>query len=381
MLITLPAKYLMLMGTIIVVGIVLLYALLMLRRRLKKRRVGRFIVNAGLSLWMIAAFLTMVELGFAAFYDTTDSFNRTNVSRRWFNQHIEPNKRALEFSSGNGVFYRAAEPFPTEPPEEHHVCFMGDSFTFGHGIVDVSKRFSDQMGENLKRSRPGEFKVSNLSMPGTDLFWVEGLIHQLVADNYKVDSAVYVICLNDIEAFSDDHMSFYKDIGKMDPKFILFRETYFFNLLYYRMNTFSRPEVRDYYAFVKDYYAGDPWTTMSGKLTRTADLCRENGCEFKVVVFPFLHNCGEDYPFRDVHKQIVSFCNENEITVFDLEPLFRQHAGERLTVNPFDAHPNEHAHALAAKAIEDALFKTVEPEDAAEPTEQATKLQEATSGE
>lgn len=356
MFLTLPIKYLVLMGTILFVGIILLIILLKLRRKLKARPVGRILANAGLSLWMIAAALTMIELGFAGFYDTTDSFNRTNVSRRWFNRHIEGHKRALQFQSGQGEFYRADEPFPTRPTDEHHVCFLGDSFTFGHGIVDVKNRFSDRVSASLKKSRPGEFHVSNLSLPGTDLYWVTGLLEQLFADDYKVDSAVYVICLNDIETFSRNHLSVYKDIGELDPSFILFRDTYFFNLLYFRLNTFRRPEIRDYYSFVKEYYAGEPWVKMSNKLTQTAELCRQNDCEFKVVVFPFLHNCGPGYPFEDVHKSIVAHCKDNGIEVVDLEPMFREHSDERLTVNPFDAHPNEYSHGLAAQAIEDGLF-------------------------
>jgi len=360
MFLTLPLHYLLLMGSIIVVGVIALFGLLALRRRVKKRPIGRIVVNAGLSMWMVAALLTLIELGFAGFYDQTDSFNRTNVSRRWFQRHIENHKRSLTFESGQGVQYRAAEPFPQRPTDEHHICMMGDSFTFGHGIVDVANRFSDQLKTRLDKSRAGDFQVSNLSMPGTDLYWVHGLLDQLFQDGYKIDSAVYVVCLNDIETFTDDHMSVYKDIGQLDPSFPLFRDTYFFNLVYFRMNQFQRPEIRDYYSFVKDYYDGKPWQRMSARLVEAADLCRKNNCEFRVVVFPFLHNIGEDYPFCSAHASIVSQCEQNQIPVLDLEPLFRAHADERLTVNPLDAHPNERAHALAAEAIEEAFFSDLQ---------------------
>ena len=45
-------------------------------------------VNAGLSLWMGLALLTCVELYFALVYDASDSFNMTNVSRKWFALHV-----------------------------------------------------------------------------------------------------------------------------------------------------------------------------------------------------------------------------------------------------------------------------------------------------
>jgi hypothetical protein len=43
--------------------------------------------------------------------------------------------------------------------------------------------------------------------------------------------------------------------------------------------------------------------------------------------------------------------------VLDLWPVLKPHLGEGLTVNRFDAHPNERAHALAAEAIERELLR------------------------
>ncbi len=71
-----------------------------------------------------------------------------------------------------------------------------------------------------------------------------------------------------------------------------------------------------------------------------------------MVIFPFVREVGEDYPFRAAHAQIVEFCKAEKIPVLDLEPVFRRHAGESLVVSRFDAHPNERAHAIAAEAIE-----------------------------
>jgi hypothetical protein len=42
--------------------------------------------------------------------------------------------------------------------------------------------------------------------------------------------------------------------------------------------------------------------------------------------------------------------------VLDLEPVFREHPRENLTVNRYDAHPNERAHEIAADAIYNKLL-------------------------
>jgi hypothetical protein len=160
------------------------------------------------------------------------------------------------------------------------------------------------------------------------------------------------MCLNDIEGFAPATAGFYQELGAHEPEFFLFRETYFLNLAYFRVVQFTRPEVRDYYSFVRDYYEGEPWQRMREMLADVSAMCRRQQVEFRVVIFPFLHNLGPDYPFRGVHEQIVAACVEEEIPVLDLAPVLAPHVTEGLRVNRFDAHPNERAHALAAQAIE-----------------------------
>jgi lysophospholipase L1-like esterase len=66
--------------------------------------------------------------------------------------------------------------------------------------------------------------------------------------------------------------------------------------------------------------------------------------------------------FHDARAKLREFCDAEKIPLLDLEPVFRKHAGENLTVSRFDAHPNVQAHAIAAEAIEkDLLSDLVRP--------------------
>ena len=116
------------------------------------------------------------------------------------------------------------------------------------------------------------------------------------------------------------------------------------------------PDVKNYYSFVKEYYAGEPWLRMQLKLDAIHQLCRDNDIELRIVVFPFMHNLGPDYDFHHVHTQFVTYCQEAKISVLDLEPVLAPHVDEGLTVSMFDAHPNERAHELAAEAIRKSLL-------------------------
>jgi hypothetical protein len=351
----LPYEYLVAMSLWLAGGVLALVGLLRLRRRWRNRPKRVRWVHVLLSLWMLLAALTGIELYFAVIYDASDSFNMTNVSRKWFRRHVASRERTLEIDPTlqAGVIYRDDVPFPAEvAADQHHICFVGDSFTFGHGVPDVADRFSNRVRAGLERQAPGRYLVSNLAKAGADLRWVELLIETLLQSELRVDEFVYVICLNDIETFESGFDSFYSDLDAHGPSFFLFRDTYFFNLAYFRFQQFTLPEVRNYYSFVREFYAGPAWDRMRDKLTSVAAMCERQGVGFRVVVFPFLHNLGPDYPFAGVHEQIGSACDEAGIPALDLAPALEPHVDEGLMVNRFDAHPNERAHALAAEAIQ-----------------------------
>lgn len=309
----------------------------------RKKRIDRLLV-----LWLLLALATLPELGFALLYDTTDSFSLTNTSTRWYEMHVNANQAG----------YRDRLEFPPAlAAGQRHICFAGDSFTFGHGVADVGDRFSDRVAEALESKQPGRFRVSNVGLPGLELRQLNDLLaNDVLKLDPKIDVLVYTIVLNDIEFFDPRTARHYEDINRSQPQFFLFRDTYFYNFLYFRSMQFTQPEVRDYYAYLQESYAGPPWQSMQQALGNLAMICSAHGIELRIVIFPFLHNLGPDYPFLDAHREIAEHCQRIGIPLLDLEPVFRERAGEDLVVNRFDAHPNERAHAIAAEAIEGRLL-------------------------
>lgn len=332
-------------------GAVAFWGLLKHRRRL--RRLGRpqRWSNLLLSLWLFLALLTMAELYFALLFDATDSFNRSNVSRIWFKRHVESEQKVLEL--GNvGITYRDDQIFPRPIPEEKkHICFVGDSFTFGHGVADVSDRFTNRIRAELASRFGEEYLITNLSAPGTDLNWADALLRELVENEVKIDTLVYVFCPNDIEVYHEDHMKNIEALGQLEPECPLLKHTYFFNLLYYRIQMATRPAAREYYGYLADYYTGEPWERMQNQFEEVAAFCKARKIEFKVVIFPFLQNLGQESTFDHARKVVREFCREQGVLVLDLHDTLSEHAEENLTVSRFDAHPNARAHELAAEAI------------------------------
>lgn len=320
-----------------------------LRRLLFARREARTLparlrwINLGLSVWMLLAMLTAVEMYFSLVYDQSDSFNMTNVSRRWFARHVVKN------SAG---FRDDRELEKAAPPGVHRVWFTGDSFTYAHGIKNTADRFSNLVGAALERNHPGKFQVSNVADAGINIAQVENLIRLHLENGYRLDTLVYVMCLNDIEPYVDERGERYLHLGEPGAP-VFFRDTYFFNLLWFRIRLAMEPKVRDYYGDMAEaYQEGEPLRRFLRKLDDLQQTCASHRVDLRVVIFPFLHNLAGDYPFAAGHQRVVDRCHELQIPVLDLAPVLKPYLAEGLVVNRFDAHPNELAHRLAAEAME-----------------------------
>ncbi len=338
-------------------GLALAVRMLLMIRRSGREKNGRMtLANAGLSLWLLLTVFTLTELGFAIGYDRTDSFSMSNVSRKWYRKYAGREEKWVQWGSGEAIAYRDDRPFPKVIPDgAKHISFLGDSFTYGHGINYSADRFSNLVGSQLAAESPGGFVVTNLSRPGADLFWGEAWLKVVFEAGVRVDVVVFALNLNDIESFHSDFGTQFSKIERTRPDFFLFRDSYFFNLIYFRLRQARLPQLQKYYDFVREYYSGEPWVAMQAKLRDLKKLCSDNGCEFRIVIFPFLHDLDGDYSFGHAHAKIGDFCRGAEIPVLDLLPVLQPHAQEGLVVSPFDAHPNERANRYAAEAIRDWL--------------------------
>lgn len=340
-----PDDWLVAMGVWLFAMSVAVWVLLRLRQRNRGRKVATRAVHAGLSLWMLLAVLTGCELAFALCVDQSDSFNMTNVSKRWMQRHVD--------AQTNAFGMRDVREFPeTVSDGVHRICFIGDSFTVGHGVDDPADRFTDLTYDRLERAHPGRYTVSNLASPGLEVSMVRARVQELFLQGFQVDTLIYVVCLNDVEGYDRDRTeAAIRELQRTEPKSYLFKHTYFFNWLYYRYVQATNPAAVEYFPHLAEAWRSEPSTWFAYELELMAKSCRDANAEFRVVVFPFMVDLGEDYPFRHAHEEIVARCREKNISVLDLLPMMQTHANESLRVSRFDSHPNERAHAIAAEAI------------------------------
>jgi lysophospholipase L1-like esterase len=342
--------YLLSMSVWVIALFAAFYGLLRYRQSCRQKSRRLWPANAGLSLLMLLAAITAGELGFACFADFSDTFNITNVSKRWLAIHID-NER-------NNEGFRDRNPFQKYvSPGQKRIVFLGDSFTAGHGIKNIDDRFTDRIAAWLEEKRPGKYVVANLGEPGYEVSMIEGLAKALLFKQHDdVSMIVYIYNINDIEGYDPRTQESLGQIYTAEPRNLLFRDTYLLNFLYFRYVQFRYAKGTSYYASLAESYRTTPWEGLRAKLSQLHRDCVEAHVDFRMVLFPFMQNLGPDYPFREADAKLVAFCKSEKIPVLDLEPVFREHANESLTVSRFDAHPNEQAHAIAADAIEKGLL-------------------------
>jgi hypothetical protein len=308
----------------------------------KKLRWAKILLGNLLVFVFVGSLVVLLgEVYFRFCYDTTDSFTLTKTSARWFKRYYRLNNVGVRDNQD----YISLAP----APGQRRVTFIGDSFTVGHGLRNVDDRFANRI-----RHQHPEWEVHVMAKLGLDSGAELRLMKQLVEGNYEFDQVVLVYCLNDIDDVTPEWNERYAKINKrlrrQRPSF-LFEHSFLLNTIYYRMWMFAFPEISDYYRCDREAYAGAPWEAHTPRLKAMRDLVRSHGGQLSVVTFPFLHLIGPNYEFRAVHRQLNDFWRSIEVQHLDLLPVLAPYPPRKLTVNRYDAHPNEFANALAADSI------------------------------
>lgn len=335
--------------------------------------------------------------------DATDSFGLSKTHRRWMERHWRTNNVGVR--DDLDYFDYVA------PGKTRRLTFLGDSFTAGHGVADVERRFANL----IRRERP-DWEVHAIARNGNDtrhqldtlasllripydggrdlrltldpsgrivvgvdaagrrilgrapssevvlreppegkvpgrLVHVADPEHRLYG-GYEFDRVVWVYVLNDIVDIVPEWGRILDRVYRESQPGWLGRESYVFNTWHYRIFAARDPDVSRYYAFTADAYRedGPVWREQTERMRLVLALVTTGGGRLSVVTFPYLDRLGAGYECRPAHALLDRFWREAGVPHLDLLPLFEQ-AGGALTVGARDPHPNERAHRIAADAI------------------------------
>jgi hypothetical protein len=255
-------------------------------------------------------------------------------------------------------------------PNAVRILFLGDSFTFGHGIRKGSDRFTDilQARLNAASGADARYYVYNAGVPGTEPSrWIEYLMKLLPSFRPQVVFAVFF--LRDGTAICTSLACHKEKIAELRNRYadtFLYKHVYSYRIVADRLmaNAFNR-----YYEnLINEAYLGTPeeqtvWRAQQESLRRISRICKQAGIYFHLVIFPVLMNL-HNYPFLRVEREIEGFARDDSIPVFSLREAFVGRTEADLWVARGDQHPNELGHRIAAEALY-ALVKRVAASHAA----------------
>ncbi len=93
------------------------------------------------------------------------------------------------------------------------------------------------------------------------------------------------------------------------------------------------------------------WESSKEALQNIQSLCRERNIPFLIILYPWLVQLDENYPFKPVHEKLSQFCHQQEIPFLDLFPYYKGYSAKELWVGRTDSHPNVQGQEIAAKAV------------------------------
>jgi hypothetical protein len=254
----------------------------------------------------------------------------------------------------NSLGWRDVEHAIAKPPGNFRVLGLGDSYLWGQGVHREDIVLT-KLGQRLAAVAPNRtIETINAARSGSNT------VGQLASLNqrglaFDPDLVILHFVPNDVEESPDDPR----------PKIDFFRD---YTAIYQtpdRLSEFSNlwSWVRQRFlawfrarAYVRDSVASfdvssSKWQTARRALLGMRDALRDRDIPLLVVIFPFFHDLDGDYPFAPIHDVVREFCESNDIAVLDLRESYRGYRGPELWVHSTDQHPNERAHAIAAKAV------------------------------
>jgi hypothetical protein len=255
----------------------------------------------------------------------------------------------------NSAGWRDLEHSIETPDATFRILGLGDSYLWGQGV-----RYQDIVLTRLGRALDGladgitvETINTGISAFNTaderDLLAERGLA-------YDPDLVILFFVLNDVEPdTSRRHQPMiefflnYTAITQQQDRLSRYSHLWGWArqrvLLARRADSYIRQSIT---SFVEDE---SKWRQSRHALDDIHRMTRARDIPLLVSIFPFFHDLDGDYPFQIVHDVVRTYCESQGIAVIDLRDAYREYRGPELWVHPIDQHPNEIAHAVAAKAI------------------------------
>jgi len=250
----------------------------------------------------------------------------------------------------NSTGFRDEEFQLEKPAGEFRVLAIGDSFTYGSGVLmeDAWPHVLERrLGESGRKVQVINCGFAAGYSPASYETWLEsdGLL-------LEPDLVVIGFCLNDMGANNgnDVPMLSYKTVSTAG---------YSLALIDHFMTAWENREAKnhppDFAAIVKE--RPKAWIATQAGLRNMKRILDEKQIPLVIAVIPMVSQLDRDpYPYEVLHVMINDFCRSNELLCVDTKSAFIGKNEVDLWVHPTDQHPNPEGQQM----IGDGVFEFLE---------------------
>lgn len=295
--------------------------------------------------------------GFVLFEGGARMFYKAPWHERLIAEQSKSLRRPYEM---NRFGFRDVDYPVTKPARTYRILVLGDSFTFGGGVPDREDIFPEIIEKRLNALDFGKkierVEVLNTGIPGSVTEdWLAVAKH--IWHYFEPDAVLIVYFLRDgistasIPGFFDKIRA---GITTANRESFLYRNLYTARVL---KNRLDKRRISEHYTrqFVLSYLGDQQqtarWKRSQSTLLSIRDYARQRSADVGFVIFPILVQLDKDYPFLGICEHIEAFTRHHAMPTHNLLSAFLKFRGPELWVSPYNQHPNEKAHLIAAESL------------------------------
>lgn len=231
------------------------------------------------------------------------------------------------------------EPVPPKQPGEFRIVVLGDSFTVSAG-VDFARIWTTLLRERLSA------RVVNLGVGGYNVVQYAMVLHEV---GLALQPDMVLVALYPDNDFSTDNHDANRRVAMGElperPRLAWYENAYVYRAYLAGLHARLRAWGSGKRAAVDSH----GWQRNVGALLAIAQTARREKLPLAVVLLPRTWDLEGQRP---LFRRIEGVCREHELRCWNLlEPFIARAAGEKLRLNPLDAHPNEKYNALVADEL------------------------------
>ena len=272
---------------------------------------------------------------------------------------LEPFSEDYAFDARhNSQGFRTPEYTTAKPPETFRIVVIGDSFTWGQGVM-LEDTFSFQLSELLKKNPNKKFSIEVIALGVRGSRLIDNFIRlQAHAKDLNPDLIIIQFLQNDLEYYSSCKYLIPKGFAGSLFR-VLSRFNYLRKILLYFSNTNTQKKLHDPKLF--------EWNFFVSVLENLNQWKKQNNAELFFISFPSLgaYKNGIDFSeyaakgdftfFQDVALSQISKSGFDTLNLFE---TYKKHAERNdLFVSDTDSHPSAFAHKMAADALYNYLIE------------------------